>query len=223
MPEVVSVYAKTKSYKDALLIQRRIVSDYLNDIIKNAKGSDRIKARECYESIPLQLAKENKKFQYKLIKDGGSARYYESSLNWLYDSGLIQRIHRVKTVKKPLEVYKELSIFKVYLSDTGLLISQFDEGVIKELLQGELSVFKGALYENITAQILMKNQKKAYYYQPNQSSEIDFIIYYQGEMTPLEIKSGKNTVSKSLTFFAEKWQPKYAFRLSQKILLNNHK
>lgn len=221
MPEVVSQYAKTKSYKDALLIQRRIVGDYLNDMAKYAQGSDRIKARECFQSIPLQLAKENKKFQYKLIKEGGSARYYESCLNWLSDSGLILPLYRLKTIQKPIEAYKELSIFKVYMADTGLLVSQFDEAIIKELLQGELGVFKGALYENITMQLLNTCEKKAYYYQPTQISEIDFIIYFDGEITPLEIKSGKNTVSKSFTHFVREWKPKYAFRLSQKNIGEN--
>jgi len=216
MPEVVLQYTKTKSYKDTLLIQRRIVNDYLNDMAKYANGSDRIKARECFLSIPLQLAKENKKFQYKLIKEGGNARYYESSLDWLNDSGLIIKANRLKTIDKPLEVYKELAIFKVYFADTGLLISQFGEGVIKELLQGELGVFKGVLFENITAQILKKENKDIYYYQPNQNAEIDFIIYYQGEITPLEVKAGKNTTSKSFVHFIEKWQPINAFRLSQK-------
>lgn len=216
MPEVVERYVETKSYKETLIIQRRIVSDYLNDMAKYAVGSDRIKARECFQSIPVQLAKENKKFQYKLIKEGGNARYYESSLDWLNDSGLIIKLNRVKTVLKPLEIYKELAIFKVYMSDTGLLVSQFDEGVLKELLQGELGVFKGALYENVAAQMLNKVHKQAYYYQPNTTSEIDFIIYYQGEITPLEVKAGRNTVSKSFSYFVEKNKPTFAFRLSQK-------
>lgn len=138
MPEVVAKYVQTKSYKDALMIQRRIVGDYLNDMAKYAQGSDRMKARECFQSIPLQLAKENKKFQYKLVKAGGLARYYESSLNWLSDSRLILPLYRIKAIQKPIEAYKELSIFKVYMADTGLLVSQFDEAIIKELLQGNL-------------------------------------------------------------------------------------
>lgn len=176
MPEVVKKYVETKSFKDTFLIQKRIVNDYLNDIAKYAHGNDRIKSRECFISIPLQFAKENKKFQYKLVQNGGNARHYESSLNWLSDSGLIIPIHRLKTISKPLEIHKELRVFKVYMADTGLLISQFDESVIKELLQGKLGIFKGALYENITAQILIRNQKTSYYYQPHQNAEIDFII-----------------------------------------------
>lgn len=222
MPEVVNKYIETKSYRDTLLIQRRIVNDYLNDMAKYGEGSDRIKARECFISIPLQLAKENKKFQYKLIKQGGTARYYESSLNWLSDSGLINKINRLKTVLKPLEINKELAIFKIYMADTGLLISQFDEGVIKELLRGELGIFKGALFENITAQILKYANKTSYYFEPNQNTEIDFIIYYDGEITPLEIKAGTNTVSRSFVNFVTKTTPKKAFRLSQKNIGTNN-
>ena len=216
MPEAVSKYVQTKSYADSLLVQRRIVSDYLNDIAKYALGADRIKARECFESIPLQLAKDNKKFQYKLIKNGGSARHYEGSLKWLEDSGLIIPVYRLKNIDLPLEVYRELSVFKVYFCDTGLLVSQLNDGAIKALSLGDLGVYKGAIYENIAAQILREANKKAYYFEPSTTSEIDFIVYYEGEMTPLEIKAGMNTKSTSFNHFVEKYQPKYSYRLSQK-------
>lgn len=146
----------------------------LNDMIKYAPGADRIKARECFQSIPLQLAKENKKFQYKLVKKGGNARYYESSLDWLKESGLIIKTYRLKSITKPLELNIEQAIFKVYSFDTGLLISQFDETTIKELITGNLGVFKGAIFENIAAMILQNKQKANYYYQPSQTYEIRF-------------------------------------------------
>lgn len=221
MPEVVNKYIETKSFKETLLVQRRIVSDYLNDMVKYADGSERIKVRECYQSIPLQLAKENKKFQYKLVKSGGNARYFDASLNWLKDSGLVNLTYRLKTIDKPLEIHKESAVFKVYMADTGLLVSQFDESVIKELLNGNLGVFKGALYENIAAQILGMHERALYYFEPNTSSEIDFIIYYKGEICPLEIKAGRNTVSKSFTNFVDKYNSPYAFRLSQKNIGTN--
>lgn len=221
MPEVVNKYIETKSFKETLLVQRRIVSDYLNDMVKYADGSERIKVRECYQSIPLQLAKENKKFQYKLVKSGGNARYFDASLNWLKDSGLVNLTYRLKTIDKPLEIHKESAVFKVYMADTGLLVSQFDESVIKELLNGNLGVFKGALYENIAAQILSMHERELYYFEPNTSSEIDFIIYYKGEICPIEIKAGRNTVSKSFTNFVDKYNSPYAFRLSQKNIGTN--
>ena len=221
MPEVVQTYFQTKSYREALLIQRQIVDDYKNDMLKYAHGSERIKARECYDSIPLQLAKENKKFQYKLIKKGGNARYYESSLDWLKDSGLIIKTYRLKTPEIPLEINKELNIFKVYMADTGLLVSQFDEAVIKAFISGNLEHFKGALYENVIAQILHSKKKDSYYFEPSQSQEIDFVIYYQGNVTPIEVKSSRNTVSTSFHNFIKTYKPSFAFKFSQKNIGEN--
>ena len=221
MPEVVQTYFQTKSYREALLIQRQIVDDYRNDMLKYAHGSERIKARECYDSIPLQLAKENKKFQYKLIKKGGNARYYESSLDWLKDSGLIIKTYRLKTPEIPLEINKELNIFKVYMADTGLLVSQFDEAVIKAFISGNLEHFKGALYENVIAQILHSKKKDSYYFEPSQSQEIDFVIYYQGNVTPIEVKSSRNTVSTSFHNFIKTYKPSFAFKFSQKNIGEN--
>lgn len=221
MPEVVQTYFQTKSYREALLIQRQIVDDYRNDMLKYAHGSERIKARECYDSIPLQLAKENKKFQYKLIKKGGNARYYESSLDWLKDSGLIIKTYRLKTPEIPLEINKELNIFKVYMADTGLLVSQFDEAVIKAFISENLGHFKGALYENVIAQILHSKKKDSYYFEPSQSQEIDFVIYYQGNVTPIEVKSSRNTVSTSFHNFIKTYKPSFAFKFSQKNIGEN--
>lgn len=221
MPEVVKTFLKTKSYREALLIQRQIVDDYRNDMLKYAHGSERIKARECFDSIPLQLAKENKKFQYKLIRNGGNARYYESSLDWLKDSGLIVKTYRLKTPELPLEVNKELNIFKVYMADTGLLVSQFDEAVIKTFISGDIGYFKGALYENIVAQILHSKQKSTYYYQPSPTQEIDFVIYYQGKVTPMEVKSSRHTSSKSFDSYIDQYHPDIAFRFSQKNIGKN--
>ena len=221
MPEVVQTYFQTKSYREALLIQRQIVDDYRNDMLKYAHGSERIKARECYDSIPLQLAKENKKFQYKLIKKGGNARYYESSLDWLKDSGLIIKTYRLKIPEIPLEINKEPNIFKVYMADTGLLVSQFDEAVIKAFISGNLEHFKGALYENVIAQILHSKKKDSYYFEPSQSQEIDFVIYYQGNVTPIEVKSSRNTVSTSFHNFIKTYKPSFAFKFSQKNIGEN--
>lgn len=216
MPEVVKTYIKTKSMKETLIVQRRIVNDYMNDMAKYALASDKMKARECFTSIPVQLAKENKKFQYSVIKKGYNARYYDSSLKWLEDSGLILKVNRIAHIDEPLEKEIELAVFKVYMADTGLLISQLNDGDIQKIIQGELGIYKGALYENIAAQIFKRNQKKCFYYEPSQSAEIDFIIYYNGSITPIEVKAGKHTASKAFCNYVKKYQPKQAFRFSQK-------
>lgn len=216
MPEVVMTYVETGSLAAAIKVQRRIVQDYHNDMAKYANHSDKIKVMECYSSLPLQLAKENKKFQYKFVKEGYNARYYEASLKWLEESGLVIKVNRLKCIKSPLEAYVELPIFKIYMSDTGLLLSQFDDQALKDILTNKMDVYKGALYENIGAQILHSMNKKCYYYEPNTSSEIDFIIYYEGNVTPIEVKSSIRTRSTSFNKFVEDYNSKKAFRFSTK-------
>lgn len=216
MPEVVKTFIDTKSIKETLQVQRRIVTDYFNDMVKYAIASDKIKARECFTSIPVQLAKENKKFQYSVIKKGYNARYYDSSLQWLEDSGIILKVNRIAHIDEPLEKEIELSVFKIYMADTGLFISQLNDGDIQKIISGELGIFKGALYENIAAQIFKRMNKSCFYYEPSQSSEIDFIIYYNGKITPIEVKAGKHTTSKAFHNFVNKYHPTNAFRFSQK-------
>lgn len=216
MPEVVQAFVKNKSYREALIIQRRIVSDYSNDMAKYALGSDRIKTRECFESIPLQLAKDNKKFQYSVVKKGYNARYFDSSLRWLEDSGLVIKVNKLNQVKRPLDANKVLSSFKIYMFDTGLLISQFDESDIKELLSGNLGIYKGAIFENIVAQTFRHKDKKTYYYEPTHHLEIDFITYFEGDITPFEVKSSIKTSSISFNNFIDKEKPKKSFRISMK-------
>lgn len=216
MPEVVSTFLENKSYRESLNVQRRIVQDYTHDFAKYASGSDRIKTRECFESIPLQLAKNNKKFQYSVVKKGTNARYYDSSLRWLKDSGLIIQSNRLSAIKFPLEAFVELPVFKVFMGDTGLLISQYNEKIIQDIMTGDLGIYKGALFENIVAQLLHSNNKRMVYYEPNQHSEIDFIINYEGDMTPIEVKASTNTQSKSFTNFINKHKPAQAVRVSMK-------
>lgn len=197
-------------------MQRRIVSDYMNDMVKYAESSDKIKARECFSSIPVQLAKEHKKFQYKDVKKGYNARYFDSSLRWLEDSGMILKVNRIAIISTPLKAQIELAIFKIYMNDTGLFISQMEDGDIRKIILGDLGIYKGVLYENITAQIFKQYQKSCYYYEPSQESEIDFLIEFEGELTPIEVKSSKHTRSKSFNNYVAKYQPKKAFRFSSK-------
>ncbi|MEF9961516.1 MAG: AAA family ATPase [Erysipelotrichaceae bacterium] len=216
MPEVVKTYITSNSFVETLKVQRRIVSDYKNDIVKYGSGSDKIKAQECFSSLPIQLAKENKKFQYKMVQKGYNARYYDTSLRWLQESGLVFKINRLKSIMTPLEMATELNVFKIYMADTGLLVSQFDDSMIRKIMIGDLNIAKGALYENVGAQILMSAGYKSYYYEPTTTSEIDFIIYYKGEITPIEVKGGIHTRSISFTKFVDTYESKYSFRFSLK-------
>lgn len=221
MPEVVKTYTETNSMVNSIKIQRMIVNDYINDMAKYASKTERVKVHECFKSIPNQLAKENKKFQYKLVQKGYGSRHYEGSLQWLKDAGLIIDVNRLSKIELPLEVNVDMDVFKVYMADTGLLLSQFDDTIINTFVEENLNSYKGFLYENVYAQMLHAHNKECYYYEPNTTSEIDFIIYFQGNIVPLEIKSSKNTVSKSFVNFVKNHESKIAFRLSSKNIGTN--
>ena len=216
MPEVVQNYIQTKDIPSSRKIQKEIVEGYYRDMSKYASASDKVKTHDCLQSIPSQLAKENKKFQYKLIQSGGNARHFETSLQWLKDSGTILPCYRLKCIDYPPTAYRELSIFKIYMLDTGLLMSMFDDTSVYQIITNNLGIYKGAIYENIAAQILYTNHHDLYYFEPSTRSEIDFIYECEGMLYPIEIKSSDNTRSKSLQAYIKKYNPKKAFRFSTK-------
>lgn len=215
MPEVVKTYCDTHDLLEVVNIQRQIVEDYYRDMAKYAQMSEKIKVHDCFMSIPQQLSKDNKKFQYKLVQNGGNAKIFESSLQWLLDSGTIQKCYRLKCIDFPLKAYRETSVFKIYMSDTGLLVSMFDDDIYRKLLEGELGVYKGAIYENIAAQILKSNGRDLFYFEPSTHSEIDFVIQEKESIIPIEIKSSHNTRARSLKAYVEKYNPERAIKFSQ--------
>jgi predicted AAA+ superfamily ATPase len=215
MPEVVQSYVTNQSYKETYMIQKRLVNDYYNDMAKYAQGSERIKVRECYQSLPAQLAKDNKKFQYKLVKKGAGSRHYEASLQWLVDSHMIIKTFKLDNTQFPIEASVDQSSFKVYLSDTGMLVSLFGEEIIQSILMDNPTI-KGVFYENSIIQLIKAYHKSAYYYEPNQYSEIDFIIKHEGQLCPIEVKSSHHTESRSFKHFVQKLKPKLSLRLSTK-------
>lgn len=215
MPEVVQSYVTNQSYKETYMIQKRLVNDYYNDMAKYAQGSERIKVRECYQSLPAQLAKDNKKFQYKLVKKGAGSRHYEASLQWLEDSHMIIKTFKLDNTQFPIEASVDQSSFKVYLSDTGMLVSLFGEEIIQSILMDNPTI-KGVFYENSIIQLIKAYHKSAYYYEPNQYSEIDFIIKHEGQLCPIEVKSSHHTESRSFKHFVQKLKPKLSLRLSTK-------
>lgn len=214
MPAVVSKFVETKNIGFVLKIQKEILEDYSNDIAKYANSGEREKVRECFRSIPDQLAAENKKFQFKAIKSGGNARYFGTSINWLSDSGLVYKINRLKTFDIPLRVYRDPSSFKLYFFDTGLLLAMYDENVQSEILNGNLGVFKGGIFENVIAQVLISNGLNIYYYRRDDRLEIDFVTYLNNNIVPIEVKSGKNTKSISLSNLINKEELNYGIKLS---------
>lgn len=216
MPRVVSEYVESHNFSNVLKIQKEIVSNYLDDIAKYANGSEKAKARECFLSIPKHLAKDYKKFQYSLVHEGGTARKYEGSLMWLYDAGIINYCYNLATPELPLEGNSIGNQFKVYMNDTGLLISMLEEGSNKDIIDGNLGIYKGAIYENIIAEIFTKLGKKLYYFAFKNQLEIDFFIRKDNVATAIEVKAADNTKAKSLSSLIEKWHVEKGIKLSSK-------
>lgn len=216
MPAVVQDFTINHDYNEVLKIQKDIVEDYRLDIAKYAKETEKAKIRECFDSIPKHLAQDNKKFRYGLVSNGGKAEKYQSSLQWLFDAGIINFCYNLSIPEMPLEGNAKSDIFKVYMKDTGLLMSMLEDGVQKEVINGNLGVYKGAIYENIIGEIFAKSGKKLYYFDYNSTLEIDFFIRYEDVITAVEVKSGDNTKSKSLNSVMTNWGVKKGIRLSSK-------
>jgi hypothetical protein len=216
MPEVVSNFVKTENFNNVLKTQQNIIADYLDDIAKYASGNDKAKAKECFHAIPRNLAKEYKKFQYSVVEKGGTARKFKGSLEWLYDAGIINICYNLSIPELPLKGNSKSDEFKVYMRDTGLLVAMLDAGTQKDIIDGKLGIYKGAIYENIIADIFTKAGAELYYFAIPNLIEIDFFIRYKGHATAVEVKSSENTKSKSMTNIIGRYGVKQGIRLSTK-------
>lgn len=216
MPRVVSEFVESHNFINVLKIQQEIVRNYLDDIAKYAEGTEKAKARECFLSIPKQLAKDYKKFQYSLVRQGGSARKYAGSLMWLFDTGIINYCYNLSNPELPLEGNSINNQFKIYINDTGLLMSMLEEGSSKDIIDGNLGIYKGAIYENIIAETFTKLNKKLYYFEYRDKIEIDFFIRKDNIATAIEVKAADNTKSKSMNSIIENWGVKHGIKLSTK-------
>lgn len=221
MPAVVADFVSNCDFTKVLTLQREIVSNYQDDIAKYAQGKEKTKARECFLSIPKQLAKDYKKFQYGLVETKGTSRKFAGSLMWLYDAGIINYCYNLSIPELPLEGNSKNSEFKVYMKDTGLLISMLDEGSNKDIIDGNLGIYKGAIYENIIAEIFTKLGKKLYYFEYRNNIEIDFFIRYQNTATAVEVKSSDNTKAKSMNSIIKNWGVAKGIKLSTKNITEN--
>lgn len=189
MPEAVTTFIETKQIGKVLNIQRRIIDEYKADMIKYALPADKSRIRECFESIPAQLAREYKKFAYTAVRPGARGRDYAGSLQWIEDAGIIRRCYNVDITELPLDGNKIQSEFKVYMADIGLLVSMLEEGTQSNILEGDLLGYKGAIYENLLADIFSKMGCKLYYYHKNGGIELDFLMRHKGRCTPVECKA----------------------------------
>ena len=216
MPAVVNVFLQTHHFGDVLETQRGIVEDYFDDIAKYAAGNDKAKARECFRAVPRNLAKANKKFQYSIVEKGGSARKYGGSLMWLFDAGIINYCYNLSVPELPLEGNSKNDDFKVYMRDTGLLVSMLEDGSQKDIISGNLGIYKGAIYENIIADVLTKTGKKLYYFCVPSQIEVDFFIRQGGHAIAVEVKSSENTKSKSMKSIISNYGVHGGIKLSTK-------
>lgn len=213
MPEVVASFAEYKDFTKVQEIQDKILASYADDISQHAKGAEKVKVRTCYDSIPRQLAKENKKFKYSEVEHKATARKYGDSVQWLCDANMAYMCYNTTTPILPLKAYEKENEFKLYIADTGLLLAMFGFATKQALLNGNLKGFaKGGIYENFVAQTLVKNGYTLHYYKPNDTSELEFIIEKDGEVIPIEVKAG-NSATKSLDAFIRDFEPSLAIKL----------
>lgn len=189
MPEVVSTFLDTHDMGETRAAQEAILDSYKADMIKYARSEDKSRIRECFESIPKQLAKENKKFIYSMVRNGGRSKEYAGSLQWIEDAGIIRRCYNTTITELPLDGNAIQDQFKVYMADTGLFVSMLEEGTAWSIIQGNLGAYKGAIYENLMADILGKMGRKLYYFHKDSGLEIDFLMRDKEECTLIECKA----------------------------------
>jgi predicted AAA+ superfamily ATPase len=197
LPEVVNTFLETKNIELIYQLQRNLIAEYEEDMIKYADNSDKVRIRECFESIPKQLAKENKKFQYSVVRKGGRSSQYIGSIQWLEDAGLVKRCYNTQITELPLEGNAIKDCFKLYTTDIGLFVAMLDYGTQADILKGNLLAYKGSIFENLIADFLCKSGQKLYYFQKDSGLELDFLVRYKGECVVIEVKA-KSGKTKSL-------------------------
>jgi len=217
MPECVMQFVQTRDYILIRHIQDTILASYLNDMSKYNNLNEIKKTRLAYDNITVQLSKKNTRFQYKLIKKGGRASEFENAIEWLCLSGIVSQVYRVEQIKKPLENYRDIDAFKIYVSDLGLLCAKKDLAANDVLyMVEELNDFKGGMAENYVNVQLTINGYSTYYWESDRGAEIDFVIQREGQLIPIEVKSADNTRAKSLKVYMDTYKPAYAIKLSAK-------
>lgn len=217
MPEVVANFVENKDFTEVRELQKRIIELYEDDFSKHTGAGELPRIRMVWNSIPMQLAKENKKFFFGQIKQGARAKDFEIAIEWLMDCGLIKKVYKVSKPAMPLKAYTDFSAFKLYILDVGLLgaLSELDA---KSILEGNriFIEFKGAMTEQyVLQQLIAETSYKPYYFTETKSEgEIDFLIQKDGMIVPIEVKAEENLRAKSLRCFCEKYSPELAIRTS---------
>ncbi len=215
MPDVVQTFINTKRMDEVLQLQRDIVRSYEDDMVKYADRKDKPVIRECFQSIPKQLSKENKKFQYSVVKKGATASKFSGSLQWIEDAGIIKRCYNLSITELPLDGNAEKDVFKVYMCDMGLFVSMLEDGTQFDILQGNLFGYKGAIFEGLVADVFTKMGRRLYYFHKDSGLEVDFVIRYKGECTLVEVKaaSGNTKSAKTILRHPEKYHVNQLIKL----------
>ena len=209
MPNVVNEYIKTNSLNKVITMQKAIVENYLIDVSKYAEKNNKQKIINTFNSIPIQLSKSNKKFMYSEILDEEEnigERKYASAIEWLKDAGIINFCYNLSEPAIPLVSNIKQNCFKIYMRDTGLLISMYENGVAKAILDEDLYINKGAILENVCSEELKTRYDKIMYFERKSSLEIDFVLNLDGKATAVEVKSGNNKQAKSLNSILENYK-----------------
>ena len=217
MPASVLEYIKNKKDLSRYdrIIKKNIIGDYIADMSKYTTNAENIRINEVYKSIPKQLGRDNNKFSYTLVDEKGNKRMYETSIEWLINSNLVNKCVLVKTPQIPLTAYEEDNYFKIYLNDVGLL-TELSNMTPYDIVSESSNLYRGMLTENYVAQTLASGELGLNYWRSSNVAEIDFVLSIQGTVIPIEVKSATNTKSKSLNVYKDKYKPKYAIKISGK-------
>lgn len=204
LPDVVNCFLETKNIELIYKMQRNLLAEYEEDMVKYADDADKPYIRECFESIPMQLAKENKKFQYSVVKKGGRASQYLGSIQWLEHAGIVRRCYNTQVTELPLEGNSIKECFKVYTTDIGILMAMLDYGTQVDVLKGNLLGYKGAIFESLMADFLCKSGQKLYYFHKDSGLELDFLVRCKGECVILEVKAHTGKAKSMMTVLKNK-------------------
>lgn len=222
MPDVVDTFIRTSDLNQVYDIQTNLLEQYKDDFGKHLDENENeyynqkelIKIMEIYNSIPSQIAKENKKFQYSVVNKYAKSREYKNAITWLEEFGLIKLCHNLTSLDTPLNAYKDEDYFKIYVADTGLFIAMLERGTTFNILNKNLGIYKGAIYENIVADAFIKLNKNLYYYTKSSGLEIDFITMFNNKLTPIEVKSTNGNAKSLKTILTDdKYNVEFAIKL----------
>jgi len=217
MPAAVKTFIKTDSFLKVQIVQNDILNEYIADMAKYADSATSIKIRACYDSIPTQLAKENTKFQYKIVRRGGTATIFGEAIEWLNLAHITLKCQRLEHAFIPINAYMDLINFKLYMGDIGVLTLRSEIPLQTILSSIEIdNTFLGAMTENYVAQCFKAKNYRLAYWQSEGKAEVDFVLQLNGKVVPIEVKKGRRNRAKSLGVFMEKYKSEYAIRISKK-------